>query len=174
MPGEFEAFLSKRHESILRKWREAVLSSYPEETQRFFKKDTNPFTNPVGHVMDVGLANLLDALLTDGAPECVSAPVEEIVRVRAVQDFTPSQALAFLFALKGILRDEVEGAGLDVSLVREGLQAWDRRIDALALLGFDLYEACRRRLYMARAEEIKNQVGGLLRRANLAAEIPGL
>ena len=48
----------------------------------------------------------------------------------------------------------------------------DNRIDEIALLAFDVYSACRQKISDIRVNEVKNQVGKLLERANLISEIP--
>jgi hypothetical protein len=52
------------------------------------------------------------------------------------------------------------------------LQAFENRIDDIALLAFDIYSQCRQKIYEIRVNEVKNQLGRLLKRANLTFEIP--
>ena len=48
----------------------------------------------------------------------------------------------------------------------------ENRIDDIALLAFDIYSQCRQKIYEIRVNEVKNQLGSLLKRANLTFEIP--
>jgi hypothetical protein len=47
-----------------------------------------------------------------------------------------------------------------------------KRIDAAALLAFDVYSQCRQQIYDIRVKEVRNEYGRLLERANLIKEIP--
>jgi hypothetical protein len=96
----------------------------------------------------------------------MSASLEAIIRIRAVQDFTPSQAVAFVIQLKQIVREEL-GVGSSADL-----QGLEDRIDEVLLLAFDIYSKCRQKLNDIRVREVKNQVGRLLEKANLIVEIP--
>jgi len=52
------------------------------------------------------------------------------------------------------------------------LQAFENRIDNIALLAFDIRSQCRQKIYEIRVNEVKNQLSRLLKRANLTSEIP--
>ena len=78
-----------------------------------------------------------------------------MVRVRAVQEFTPSEALAFLFELKSVIRGVV-GEADGVALGQEELGEIDGRVDQLALLAMDIYIECRERIFEIRVNEIRN------------------
>ena len=48
----------------------------------------------------------------------------------------------------------------------------ESRIDDLALLAFDVYMNCREKLYEIKANEAKNQVSRLLKKAGMIVELP--
>ena len=73
--------------------------------------------------------------------------------MRAVQDFTPSQAIVFVYLLKDILRQEAAPEAKSEE-VREGLAALEARLDRLALMAFDVYMECRERLHRIRVNEV--------------------
>ena len=83
-----------------------------------------------------------------------------------MQDFKPSQAVSFVMELKGLVRGAL-GEGHSAVL-----KDFDSRMDRMTLLAFDIYAKCRQRLFEIRVNEVKNQVGRLLERANLISEIP--
>lgn len=167
-----ERILSERKSAIVKRWIDCIIDTYPSNTQRFLRKEKDPFSNPVGSTVKAEIEAMFDGLIHADDPG-VSIALENIVRVRAVQDFEPSQAISFVFHLKRIIRDE-----LREQIPRDGLsEDWERiegKIDGLALLAFDTYSKCRRRIYELRVNEAKRQVSGLLRRANLISEIPDL
>jgi hypothetical protein len=174
-------FFRDRKKEVLSKWRDAVFASYPPERTQFLKTKNDPFGNPVGHQINEGLAGILDYLLGEaGEEDCagdvkagVSRFLDAILRIRAVQDFTASQAVEFLFALKDALRD-VADAELEKGHDVPDTRVLDRKVDALALEGFDIYCACREHLYEIRVREVKNLSYLAMKRANLVREIPGL
>jgi hypothetical protein len=47
-------------------------------------------------------------------------------------------------------------------------------MDQVILLAFDIYTQCRQKISDIKVNEVRNQVGRLLERANLVCEIPEL
>jgi len=163
--------LTDKRSGIIKKWRKAVVTTYPDDTQKFFKREKDPFANPVGHAIDKDIETLFDELVKGGSEEAASSSLDSIIRMRAVQDFKPSQAVAFVLRLKDIIKEELEGESPRNGLAGE-LRAFDTRIDNMALLAFDIYSQCRQKIYELRVNEVRNHVGRLLERANLTIEIP--
>ncbi len=159
--------LSERKVSLTERWQQRLFESYPAETATFLKKEKDRFGNPVGQRLSQGLRELVQAFLAEMDRDQVLAGLDEILRIRAIQDFTPSQALAFIFLLKNVIREELapELAGGQYS---QDLQELEARIDGLALLGFDVYSQRRELLNQVRVDEIRNRVSGLLRRTGLS------
>jgi hypothetical protein len=81
----------------------------------------------------------------------LSSAIDGIVRIRAVQEFTPSAAVGFVYTLRGILREELADAALDPA----GHAALERGVDRLALVAFDVYMQCREKIFEIRVREIK-------------------
>jgi hypothetical protein len=72
--------------------------------------------------------------------------LEGVVRIRAVQNFSASEAVGFVLLLKPALRAELPaGPEIEADL--------DRRIDQIALAAFDLYARCREQIYEVRLRE---------------------
>jgi hypothetical protein len=152
MTERSEVFSGKRA-AILERWFQAVLATYPPDAARFMAGGKDRFQNPVGHTIRDGLAALLDGLAAGRAGEG-AAGLDDIVRIRAVQELAPSTAVAFVYDLRGILREELAGGGLGA----DDLAAFDVAIDRLALAAFDVYMQCRQRLFDIRARELREQV----------------
>jgi len=94
--------------------------------------------------------------------------LDEVVRIRAIQKFSPSQALAFIFLLKRAIRVEWSGAASG-SMAKDRiseLEDLDTRIDRTALQAFDVYLGYRKRVYELRVNEVKRSVAGLIERVN--------
>jgi hypothetical protein len=112
------------------------------------------------------LEGLLDLLQAELDPQQVATHLDPIVRIRAVQDFTPSQAIAFIPALKHVLRSVYKNATKDPAL-RDQLVELEDRIDHLCLIAVDLYVACREGVYRLKANETRNRVFSAFERAGL-------
>lgn len=160
------AFLIEKRSSIVKRWQDALFESYEPEGRDFLRRQKDPFSNPVGSTLSGELEALYDHLVSGGAAEEIAACLDRIIRIRAVQDFSPSRALVFLFQLKPVIRRELQGAKSAGGAASADLQEMEERIDALALQGFDIYTACRQHLHELRVREVRNEVGKLLERAN--------
>jgi hypothetical protein len=109
---------------------------------------------------------MLGVLREDQDVESATVAVDEVIRVLALQEFPPSQALAFVFVLKQVVREELAQELEDPSLAPE-LVELDSRIDGLALLSFDGYMQRREKLYEIKLNEVKSRISGLLRRTGI-------
>jgi hypothetical protein len=169
-----ENLLLEKKRRIVRKWIDLIFENYPVDTQKFFKKEKSRFANPVGQTVNEEAGILYDELIKERSdPKNVTACLENIIRIRAVQDLSPSHAIGFVLQLKRLIREELEEK-VPVNGLSSQLQALENRIDEVALLAFDIYSQCRQKIYELRVNEVKRQVGRLLERANLVCEIPGL
>ena len=148
------SLLSERKASLTDRWRQRLFESYPPETAIFLKKEKNRFDNPMGHQLSDGLGRILETLVQEMDREQVVAALDEVIRVRALQNFTPSQALAFIFLLKNVIREELAPELKDGQFSPE-LQEVESRIDGMALLGFEVYTQRREKLYEIRVTEVK-------------------
>lgn len=141
--------LERKRSAILKEWIARTLQSYADQTSRFLLDEKDPFRNPVGHALKEGLPVLFDELVGGMDAARITPALDSIVRIRAVQDFTASQAVAFVFLLKRIVHEELAG---------ENLAALEERIDELALLAFDLFMKCREKIYEIKANEARRRV----------------
>jgi len=162
---KIEEFLSQHKPALLKKWFHLVLQTYPEETSAFLKNENDPFANPVGATILQGIENLFEGLINEDKPKQIFSFLDRIIHIRAVQEFTPAQALSFIFLLKKVVRDEVKKELKEKNLFDE-LLAFESKIDELALAAFDQYVKCREKIYELKANEVKNRYSGLVRRFN--------
>ncbi len=156
------SLLAERKTSLTDRWLQRLFESYAPETAVFLKKEKNRFDNPVGHQLSQGLARLLDSLIQEMDHEQVSAALDEVICIRALQNFSPSQALAFIFLLKNVIREEL-APELQGGQFSAELQELDSRIDGMILLSFDVYTKRREKLHEIRITEVKQRVSGFLR-----------
>lgn len=145
--------LSKKKQEILSLWIERTLNSY--SSPGFFKTAKDPFANPVGSNIASGLTELLDLLLSEVDPQAFARPVDQVVRIRAVQDFTPAQAVAPFLELKWIVK-QVLAKDSGTKELMAALDTLDCEIDRMALTAFNIYSECREQLYRNRIRELKS------------------
>jgi hypothetical protein len=153
--------IAEHQDEILKRWIDHTMEGYPEETVKFLRSKTDPFANPVGAGLCKGLSELLDGIIRGVEPEELSAALDRVIRVRAVQEFAPSAAVSFVFDLKGILREAVGEMNADA---HGYFDTMDDRIERLGMCAFDVYTACREQMWAIRAQEIRNQSVGIMER----------
>jgi hypothetical protein len=162
--------LTEKKSAILKKWFDAVANTYPDNTSGFLKKQKAQFTNPVGYTFAEGLEGLFEALLQGMISDTVKTFLDGIVRVRAIQEFAPSESVAFIFQLKKIVRQELGTTILQQAGMTEELTAFDSAVDDLALFSFDIYLKCREKIYELKAKEATNMTFRLLQQARLIVD----
>lgn len=132
--------------AVAERWLERMLLSYPHGSRAALTGQADPFRNPAGRVLKESLLLLARELLGEMKPEGLEAPLDAIVRLRAVQGFSPSEAIGFVFEF----RNAVIGSGT-------GSDALSERIDRLALMAFDRYMACREQIFDLRVKEVRSR-----------------
>lgn len=155
------SYLTERSEQIVNKWLDYVIATYPVETGKFLKNQKDKFANPVGANLHKDLEVIFAQLLKEQSGPELDQAVDGIVRVRAIQDFVPSQAVALFMGLKNIVREElnrIEDFSYEQLLLFEG------KIDRLCLLSFDIYMKCREKVWELKAKEAQNRTKNLLRK----------
>ena len=165
--------LLQKRSPIIKKWVNSILDTYPSDTKMFLKKKNNQFTNPVGNAIARETENLYEVLLDEGETdrEGLSRILNGIVRIRSIQDFSPSRSIVFIHMLKDIIKEELIEEIRENDLFEDLLKFYEE-IDNAAFIAFDIYTECRETLYKIKADQAKNQVSGLLRKAGLVCELP--
>jgi hypothetical protein len=148
--------LAQNRSAIVQKWFDRIVKTYPANSQKFIKEQKDPFANPVGSTILRGIEGLYAELLGEMKTGKVTNYLDPIMRIQAVQGFSPSEALSFIPFLKGIIREELKGE-IQGRRVVEELSEIETRIDRLTLLAFDHYMKCREKIYTIRSEELRNR-----------------
>ena len=171
MEHRLKGLIEKNKDEIVKNWFEATIQTYAPDTAQFYKGQKDRFANPVGNITAKEVGFLLDQLLNDFEPDAVKTHLDPIIRIRAVQDFTPSRATAFILLLKKVLRDCLSDQFKDAAMVTE-LLAFESRIDRLCLMAFDIYMACKEKIYQISANDMRSQALKAFKRAGLIADEP--
>ncbi len=166
----FETELAECKDELSGKWAELILQTYPKETQKIWTRQQDRFQNPVGAAILEATRALIDHILEWNDAEKIAAELDRIIRIRSVQDFSPSQAISFVFLLKKLLRDTYFK-----SMDKEGrlgdLLRFEAKVDNLALMAFDIYSKDREQIYRLRVEEVKRAQSQLLKKAGMIADV---
>ena len=157
--------LQNKRAQILKSWSQYIRDTYPPETSKFLISQSDEFANPVGAAISRVTDQLFDLLVDKDLPwEDAGRILDDLVRLRAVQEFSPSHAIGFIFLVKRAIRNAVLSEMHSDELWTE-LFALESRVDNLALIAFDLYMRCREKIYELRATEIRNRTSRILERA---------
>jgi len=157
-----EDILVKKKTAVVKRWFELIAQTHSDGGASMVK-NKDRFSNPVGHITSTAIDVLYEELLqgkTDS--ERVFMSLEDILKIRAVQDFSPSQAVAFVFLLKKALRAELKGEINRIADFEE-LSRIDSDIDELASYAFDVYMDCREKIHKVRVNEMKVTVDNVTR-----------
>jgi hypothetical protein len=161
----FEDLLEEREHTIVQRWEDAVFSVYPSDSAALFRAQQDPFSNPLGRSVREGTRGLFQTIRDGMDPEKLRAYLDQIVRIRAVQELTPSQALSFVFSLRSIVREVVPEAQAEARYRKE-LLALDEKIDEVALAAFEIYASMREEVSRLRIAEVKRQVSWVMEKIN--------
>lgn len=147
--------LRERMPFIKDRWFRLILETYPPETAKFMSSQRDRFANPVGSAFLNAVDPVLNELFGAGDPERVKGSIEEIMKIRAVQDFEPSGAVSIFFLLKKAIREYLLGQN-DASgrVGLEDILFLESRVDLFALAAFDVYMKCRERVWEIRLNDL--------------------
>lgn len=128
-------------------WLKRTVQTYPERTAKVLLSEADRFRNPAGYALREGIPVLLDAVLGNVDFPAAAPALDELLRIRAVQEFSAGEAVSFIYFLKPLLR---EMSGRDEKV--------EDRIDELALMAFDSYTRSRERLLKLEVNESRRRM----------------
>jgi len=148
--------LSQKKSAILERWFHLILETYPADTATIMRKDKDQFTNPVGSTISREIEVLFGKLCEGVHDEKCQASLDAILKIRSVQDFSPSKAVGFIFLLKRAIGETLKNDICKESVMDEWLK-FQSRIDDLALQAFDIYADCREKICEIRVHQAKSE-----------------
>jgi hypothetical protein len=160
--------LKQERKAILDQWFQLVIETYPRATADLLAKQRDQFRNPVGHMSAESLARVYDQIQSSMDTDELMNALDGIIRIRSIQDFTPSEAVGFIFDLKAVIRGVVDVEGREGDALNE-LANLDSNIDRVALIAFEKYMECREKLHAIRNSEIKKKMVELSHGRNAGA-----
>jgi len=147
-------FLLRNRAAIGKRWLAQICASYRPDMAGFLERQPDAFANPVGRAFATETGAILDGLCEGADPRHLCRHLDEILRIRAVQDFSPAEAVSFVFLLKDAIRSELGDELRDPALLEE-LHTLENHIDQLSLFAFDIFEKWREKVYSLRLKEIR-------------------
>lgn len=164
--------LEQKKKAIVKDWFDHVVDTYPEETSKMLNNHKDPFANPIGTSARQSLTAVFDELLKGMDQETIGSFLDPLIRIRAVQEFSPSNAVSFVFFLKGIARNAIEKEAGGKRISDKELLDFDQKVDEVALIAFDIYMGCREQIFTYRANHVKSRTIKLLEKADILCEVP--
>ncbi len=162
--------LKKKETAIVGQWFDSVVNTYQLDTSRFLKSQKDAFANPVGNSLSQGLKAVFDEINDRMDYETVNSFLDPIIRIRALQDFSASKAVSFVFFLKKIVREQTAKEIQQDKTLQADMLLFESKIDDLALIAFDIYMGCREKVYEIKANEVRNRTFVAFHRAGLVAD----
>ncbi len=156
--GMIKKLLQQKKDIIVSKWIQSIIDTYPVETSSFLRQQKNRFSNPIGHIISETAEKIFEAILSGNQSLEIKILLNDIIKVRAVQDFIPSQAAGFILSLKNIIREELKEEIKDAKMFDEFLEILCG-VDRVALIAFDLFMEAREKIFQLRMNEINNRIG---------------
>ncbi len=156
MESMLEMALQGGKKDILAKWSEAIFESYQPEGAKFFREKSDPFLNPVGATIKRETEIIFDQLLGAMDSDEVLKSLDNIIRIRSIQEFSASEAISFLLLLKTIIIEFLKTGSFDKYKSSELIEIFSK-IDKMLLLAFDIYMKDREKVCQIRINEIKRR-----------------
>ncbi|TKJ40796.1 hypothetical protein CEE37_07475 [candidate division LCP-89 bacterium B3_LCP] len=147
--------LKEKKTSILRRWRDQIVDTYPKDSRAFFKNQKDRFANPVGHLIERTTEEVFQTVVADDMP-VLTTSLEEFIKVRSVQELSPAQAIGFVLKFKDAVRAELK-EDIEAKELHHELHNIETRIDKMTLIVFDSYCNARETLFQIKIREIKSQ-----------------
>ena len=125
----------------------------------------------MGYAIGQSIGAIYDQIVSAMNRDELLHALDGIIRIRSVQEFSPSEAVAFVFQLKAVIRDV-----MDEQL--RGSEKWDdladleARVDRVALLAFEKYMECREKLHEIRNKQSESRTTRLREEANVKSAVP--
>ena len=159
---DLKQILKKNKKLFIKKWFQATINTYPAQSAKVMGKDSNRFDNPVGAATHETIEDVFNLIIGDFNREILEKTLDPVIRIRAVQAFSASEAVSFVFSLKKIGEDI-----LDDSLIRE----FDKLVDEIALAAFNKLMKCKEEIFLLKATESKRRIHRAFERAGLVTEL---
>jgi hypothetical protein len=151
-------FLTEKKTTILERWLDRILEDYPPDTRSFFRETRSLYSNPVGFTLRKGMEGIIDWILQPLSAEEARAILEPVMKVRAVENLSPSQRMKFILPLGEVLGEIMREEDRKDLWGQEWMEL-NSGISRLALLSMKIFSECREKVNQLRIKESGKRAG---------------
>lgn len=155
--------IKQKKEAISERCFNLIASTYPPATSQLLKREKDRFLNPVGYAIQNEIETIFNELTGEMNSNRLYTALESIIKIRAVQDFSPSEAVGFVFLLKEAVSETVRSGEHNTKkeegMILNELIEFEQRIDRIALMAFDIYMECREKIHEIKIKASKQRAG---------------
>lgn len=157
--------LNSSKDLILSEWINSVFDTYPVESGKFLKNGKNKFANPVGYNLAKELETLFELILnySKNNNDKIRESLNNLLKIRVVQDFKPSVTINFFLNLKKIIFSKIDGNINQKDDLNELINLFDT-IDTIALESIDIFVSLKSKIFEIKASEMKSRFGRMAER----------
>ena len=157
---DINELLSHNKEVIIRRCFSLIVEAYPPETSEFLRYEKDRFINPVGFTIRSEMESIFNELTGKMDLDRLKKSLENIIKIRAIQGFTPSEAISFVFLLKRAMKEtlmmrDARYTAHDENEIPSEFLDYEDRFDKIALLALDIYMKCREKIQEIRMKGTK-------------------
>lgn len=163
-------FLNDKRNDIIEKWQNAIIDTYPQPAGKFLHGNKNQFANPIGFTVNKELPNIFQQLITDMNADVLKKSISDIIRIRAVQQFTPNEATSFILLLKTIIKNEIFQFINDKEMI-ESYFKLEGNIDKMMAIAYESYLDMRMIMADIKLDEVKRRNQKMMERLSKKYQI---
>ncbi|MFH1049528.1 MAG: RsbRD N-terminal domain-containing protein [bacterium] len=149
-------YLQENRNALIAKWQQAIIDTYPEGAGKFLSVNKNQFGNPIGFTLNQELPKIYDELTGKMDNAILNLSIESIIKLRAVQDFSPSEAVGFINLLKNIVVDETQAMMTKKSFI-DSYFTFEKNIEIANGIAFEKYLEMKLKLSEIKINEVRKR-----------------
>jgi len=165
-------YLKENSSEMIAKWQKAIIDTYPKDAGRFLSINKSQFGNPIGFSLQNDLPKIYNELIGDMNTDILNSSIEAIIKIRAVQDFTPTEASGFINLLKIIIISETKAMMTDKAFA-DSYFDFDNRITQIIGIAFEKYLEMKLKLSEIQIREVKSRNERMMERISKKYGIQG-
>ncbi len=155
--------LKKDAQKIASLWHSEFFSHHTLDSVGVSRTVTDQFLNPVGHIVKEATTQLYKAVIgEDVNQEDIKKQIEDLLKIQAVQQLSPAQALLPIRMIKELIYNAISAQLKTAEDFKVYKEICDRT-DTLLLMAFDIYAQDKETLYRIRVNELKSAQSQILR-----------
>jgi hypothetical protein len=140
-----ETAQAKVRDRFVQEWLACTLRTYPAQTGHVLHDERDRFRHPVGYTLRAALGTLAAELLNDFDRSRVAAALDDVIRLRVVQEGDPDAVVGFV-PLAGQVIHAMAAAG-SPAVEPARLDLFAARLDELGVLANEVQARCRAQIH---------------------------